>query len=344
MKNEGLIVARDLPECVAISNRYGPEHLIIQTRNARDHLLLHIARQAGGDAVDVHLQRVATFRLEKQLVPRLIGEAHDFVFDRRAVARSAGADLAAVHWRAVQIGADQLVHRLVRVGDVTRQLLDAEFIGEKGKGLRLVVAGLQFQLAVVDGAAVEAGRSARFEAREAEAQPGERGADAAGGTFASPAAGGFRFARVHQRLQEGAGGDHHGAGAQITDAPALAARFGEDPCLARGAGEHRVGSRVVGVVAPTHHQLLEGASLPTSYLRLRAYPFTRAVEEFVRQHERVYVVEQNRDGQMLSLMRMDLDPALAPRLRSVRHYNGLPIDARSITDEIVRQETGGPTR
>ena len=91
-------------------------------------------------------------------------------------------------------------------------------------------------------------------------------------------------------------------------------------------------------VQESRDQLLDETGLPTSYLRLRAYPFTRAVEEFVRQYDRVYVVEQNRDGQMLSLLRMDLDPALATRLHSVRHYNGLPIDARSITDEITRQE------
>jgi 2-oxoglutarate ferredoxin oxidoreductase subunit alpha len=52
----------------------------------------------------------------------------------------------------------------------------------------------------------------------------------------------------------------------------------------------------------------------------------------------VYVVEQNRDAQMLSLLRMDLDPALSAKLRSVLHYNGLPIDARSITDAMLRSE------
>jgi 2-oxoglutarate ferredoxin oxidoreductase subunit alpha len=53
----------------------------------------------------------------------------------------------------------------------------------------------------------------------------------------------------------------------------------------------------------------------------------------------VYVVEQNRDGQMFGLLRMELDPALTARLRSVRHFNGLPIDARSVTDDILAQES-----
>ena len=75
-----------------------------------------------------------------------------------------------------------------------------------------------------------------------------------------------------------------------------------------------------------------------SYLRLRAYPFAAMVREFVAAHQRVYVVDQNRDGQMFELLQLDLGPALASRLRSVRHYNGLPVDARSLTDAIVALE------
>jgi 2-oxoglutarate ferredoxin oxidoreductase subunit alpha len=87
-------------------------------------------------------------------------------------------------------------------------------------------------------------------------------------------------------------------------------------------------------VQESRDQLREETGLKTSYLRLRAYPFSPDVEEFIRRHDRVYVVEQNRDGQMMSLLRMDMDPALQTRLRSALHYNGLPIDARSITDVI----------
>jgi 2-oxoglutarate ferredoxin oxidoreductase subunit alpha len=91
-------------------------------------------------------------------------------------------------------------------------------------------------------------------------------------------------------------------------------------------------------VQESRDQLREELGLETSYLRLRAYPFSPAVEEFIRRHDRVYVVEQNRDGQMLSLLRMDVDPALQVKLKSVLHYNGLPIDARSITDAIRGHE------
>ncbi len=85
-------------------------------------------------------------------------------------------------------------------------------------------------------------------------------------------------------------------------------------------------------------QLTHEYGLETSHLRLKAYPFTDELREFVGRHSRVYVVEQNRDGQMLALMKLDLDPEYVQRLRSVRYYGGLPLDARTVTDEIVRQE------
>jgi 2-oxoglutarate ferredoxin oxidoreductase subunit alpha len=91
-------------------------------------------------------------------------------------------------------------------------------------------------------------------------------------------------------------------------------------------------------IVESQDQLRQEADVRASYLRLRAYPFTTEVTEFIERHKRVYVVEQNRDAQLLSLLRMDLDVALLPKLRSILHYNGLPIDARSVTDDLLAQE------
>lgn len=85
-------------------------------------------------------------------------------------------------------------------------------------------------------------------------------------------------------------------------------------------------------------QLRKEYKTETDYLRLRAYPFTTEVHDFIQQHMRVYVVEQNRDAQMLSLLKLDLDPELITRLRSIAHIHGLPLDARSVTDEIMTME------
>jgi 2-oxoglutarate ferredoxin oxidoreductase subunit alpha len=85
-------------------------------------------------------------------------------------------------------------------------------------------------------------------------------------------------------------------------------------------------------------QLEQEQDIEASYCRLRAYPFTPEVLDFIRRHDRVYVVDQNRDAQMLGLLRLELAAEDIKKLRSVRHYNGLPIDARTITDQIVSQE------
>jgi len=103
----------------------------------------------------------------------------------------------------------------------------------------------------------------------------------------------------------------------------------------------------IGFIAfgTTHWAIVEGrdqlrqeAGLATSYLRLKAYPFTPELAAFIDRHDRVYVVEQNRDAQMVALMRMELDPARIAKVRSVLHYSGLPIDARSISDAVLAQE------
>ncbi len=103
----------------------------------------------------------------------------------------------------------------------------------------------------------------------------------------------------------------------------------------------------IGIIAfgTTHWAIVESrdelraeADLQTSYYRLRAYPFRTALASFIERHERVYVVEQNRDAQMLSLMKLDLPVELLGRLRSVLYYAGNPIDARTVTDSILIQE------
>jgi 2-oxoglutarate/2-oxoacid ferredoxin oxidoreductase subunit alpha len=91
-------------------------------------------------------------------------------------------------------------------------------------------------------------------------------------------------------------------------------------------------------ITESRDQMRDEYALETDYLRLRAYPFTREVHEFVEQHDRIYLVEQNRDAQMLTLLKLDLKPELITRMRSIAHIHGLPLDARSITDELTSME------
>jgi 2-oxoglutarate ferredoxin oxidoreductase subunit alpha len=102
----------------------------------------------------------------------------------------------------------------------------------------------------------------------------------------------------------------------------------------------------VGLIAfgSTHAAVLEArealaaAGSPVDYLRLRALPLSDEVAAFVSRHERVYVVEQNRDGQVYDLVRLALPPALVGRVHSIRHYNGQPIPAAAITEPLLKME------
>jgi 2-oxoglutarate ferredoxin oxidoreductase subunit alpha len=91
-------------------------------------------------------------------------------------------------------------------------------------------------------------------------------------------------------------------------------------------------------ITESRDQLREETDVTTSYYRLRGYPFTEDLLRFIDAHDRLYVVEQNRDAQLLQLMRLELTPERIAKMRSVLHYNGLPIDARSISDDVLSQE------
>jgi 2-oxoglutarate ferredoxin oxidoreductase subunit alpha len=87
----------------------------------------------------------------------------------------------------------------------------------------------------------------------------------------------------------------------------------------------------------SRHQLRSEKGFETSYLRLRALPFTSELHDFVRAHERVYVVEQNRDGQMGDLIRLEVGDD-QHKIRKILHYTGLPCDARSVTNALLQME------
>jgi len=150
-------------------------------------------------------------------------------------------------------------------------------------------------------------------------------------------------------------GSGHNEKAQYTERPddythnmeRLAKKFETARSLMPRPEVVQTGKSKVGIIAfgtsdfgvrESRDQLKAEYKLDTDYLRLRAYPFSREVHEFVAAHDKVYVVEQNRDAQMLSLLKLDLDAKQIIKLQSVRHFNGLPLDARSVTDEIVTQE------
>ncbi|MDX1405173.1 MAG: 2-oxoacid:acceptor oxidoreductase subunit alpha [Woeseiaceae bacterium] len=77
-----------------------------------------------------------------------------------------------------------------------------------------------------------------------------------------------------------------------------------------------------------------------NYCRVKAFPFTQAVMDFIEKHERVYVVEQNRDAQLRALLMLDANSDEA-KLVSVLHYNGMPINARFVVERIREEVAKG---
>ncbi len=102
----------------------------------------------------------------------------------------------------------------------------------------------------------------------------------------------------------------------------------------------RVGILAVGsvdaAILEARHYLAE-EDFPTDYMRIRGIPFHNSVREFVEAHERLYVIELNRDGQLHQLLTLEV-PDLAPRLISLCHSDGLPLTARWVMETIRAKE------
>ena len=108
--------------------------------------------------------------------------------------------------------------------------------------------------------------------------------------------------------------------------------------IRRDAGRPtRYGAIYFGSTSPAMdeaYDALQAGHVHVDILRVRAFPFSAAVEDFIAAHDTVFVVEQNRDAQLRTLIvnEHDIDPA---RLQPVLHYDGTPITARFITDAIA---------
>jgi len=85
---------------------------------------------------------------------------------------------------------------------------------------------------------------------------------------------------------------------------------------------------------------LNEQDISLNYCRVRAFPFGDSVREFIEQHKVVYVVEQNRDAQLRSLLMLDSD-ADPGKLVSILHYDGLPLDAEFVVNGVLEEQSRG---
>jgi 2-oxoglutarate ferredoxin oxidoreductase subunit alpha len=150
-------------------------------------------------------------------------------------------------------------------------------------------------------------------------------------------------------------GSGHNDAAEYTEKPdeyqevmdRLARKFDNARKLVPGPVTVKDGTSKVGFLAygstdfalrESLDQIKKEHGLDVDYMRIRAFPFAHEIHDFVAAHERIYVVEQDRDAQLASLLKLDLPADQVTKLRSILHYNGLPVDARSITEEFATKE------
>lgn len=130
--------------------------------------------------------------------------------------------------------------------------------------------------------------------------------------------------RVHLRLQK-----KMGKALQIIPNPI------EDENEKATIGVISFGSSDLPVTEACH--ILRQNSIQNNYLRIRAIPFNKKIQDFLEEHEKTYVVEANRDGQMAQLLKMNF-PNHNNKILSIAHSDGLSLSAKWISDKILLNE------
>lgn len=108
-------------------------------------------------------------------------------------------------------------------------------------------------------------------------------------------------------------------------------QFNRTAILATGSSDGAVQEALVG---------LREQGVGLNYCRVKAFPFSESVFDFIAKHDQVYVVEQNRDAQLRSLLILDgeIDPA---KLKPMLHYNGMPISASFVVEKVLEESAKG---
>lgn len=85
---------------------------------------------------------------------------------------------------------------------------------------------------------------------------------------------------------------------------------------------------------------LQDKKIGLNYCRVKAFPFSQSVREFIDKHDCVYVVEQNRDAQLRSLLVLDIE-APQQKIVSLLHYDGMPLGANFVVDRVLQEVAKG---
>jgi len=158
---------------------------------------------------------------------------------------------------------------------------------------------------------------------------------------------GAYFVRGSGHNQYGGYTEDAGEYSQVVDRLAkkwqTAAKLVPEPKIRRSRKGAAVGIVSLGSCDAAIEEALErlaAKGIQADYCRIRAFPFGKKVRQFLEQHERVFVVEQNRDAQLKTLLLAEtLYPAT--RMQSVLHYGGLPMDHRCVMDALEQYAAQG---
>ena len=236
--------------------------------------ILHILRQAAGGSLQIHLLGVLPAGLHKNGVTVLARKAHHLVLDGGAVARANALDHAAVERAALDVVQNDPVGLGVGIGDPALHLVVHGCVGQEAEGLQLAVrvAGLAFQLAEIDAAAVHPGRGAGLEPAQRQTGGLQAVGQGVGGVHPVRAGGVPCITHKNFAAQIRAGGNDHALGAVFPiqlghDAlhTAVLGLDAHDLCLMDGkAGRQLKGVLHIFVVALAiglHPQGVDGRSL-----------------------------------------------------------------------------------
>ena len=180
-----------------------------QAGNGAVHLPLHVLRQGGGHALHIPFPALPALRLQKDLMPVLVGKLHDLILNAGAIPGSHAVDLARIQRRPVQIAADDLVGLRGGPGEVALVSVVQFTIRHEGEGNHRLVAGLGRHFVKVDGAHVHTGRGAGLEPAQLKPQIGQAAGKA--GSVHQPLGAALLlvFANDDAALEIHAAGHHH---------------------------------------------------------------------------------------------------------------------------------------
>jgi len=117
-----------------------------------------------------------------------------------------------------------------------------------------------------------------------------------------------------------------------------------EPKIKQSAMETRYGAVFFGTTASPAYEaieILEKEGIDLDTLRIRSFPFNFEVEQFILDHDRIFIIEQNRDGQMRRLLLNETSVPAKEKLIPILEYDGLPVTARKIAGMIRNYITHG---